>query len=596
VGTWTLRALLHHSPSGDLFVTSPRRLAVLAATVVSGLAAAAPAQAAAPGLNVSDYGDAQTALDKGAKQVRFFVRWSDFEPESAADFTPRGQASRTPIPSALEANVDKVLKAGVTPIMVVLGSPAWAASGKRPRNPDEYAAFIGELAEWLAAKRRAGQPSPVYEVWNEPDALEFWGEAPNPDFYTVMLKASYAKVKAGDPGATVLTGPTTGNNFAWIESLYARGAKGSFDGVSVHTDIACSVVGPDTFYREPSGRLGQFTFLGYREVRASMLANGDDKPIWMTELGWSTTDGGPTSCVRGESAGRKPSGVDETNQAAFLTRAYQCLANDPYVIAAAWFTLRDVQGQPLSSELGNYGLLRRDGSAKPALGAFGGPAGQGAGACGDFAPPTLDVLAPTEGQQFVDKLDLRAAATDGGVGLARITYAYDGAQEIRNFTDALANGSAVGLAPWQNSGKLGLGAHTIHVTALDKNGNTVQRVVKVTMVAPGKLAGSLVPVFRLGRKTSCTKGRAATACSLKGSLSTGAPGRPSIGGKVAVEWQWKNKQRKFRKLVGGLKPASKGFTFSAKLKKKGTWRVRVVYNGVAPYRRATSKYLTFRVR
>ncbi len=572
------------------------RLAALAATVVSALAAAAPAQAAAPGLNVSNYDDAPTALEQGAKQVRFFVRWSDFEPNSSADFTFLGTLFSTPIPNGLQKNVEKVLAAGATPIMVVLGAPSWAASGKRPRDPDEYAAFIGELAQWLALKRKAGQPSAVYEVWNEPDAVDFWGETPNPDFYTAMLKASYAKVKVGDPGATVLTGPTTGNNFAWIESLYARGAKGSFDGVSVHTDISCAVVSPDTFYREPGGRLGQFTFLGYREVRASMLANGDDKPIWMTELGWSSTNGGPTSCARGPSAGTKPSGVSEADQAAFLTKAYQCLANDPYVTAAAWFTLRDVQGEAVSSELGNYGLLRRDGSAKPALSAFGGAAGQGAGACGDFAPPTLNVLAPTEGQQFVDKLDLNAAATDGGVGLARITYAYDGAQEIRNFTDALANGSAVGLAPWQNSGKLGLGAHTIHVSALDKNGNAVERVVKVTKVAPGKLGGSLVPVFSIGKKTSCTKGRGATACSLKGSLSTGAPGRPSIGGKVAVEWQWKNKQRRFRKLVGGLKPASKAFTFSAKLKRKGTWRVRVVYGGVAPYKRATSKYLTFRVR
>jgi len=572
-------------------VTSPRRLAVLAVTLVSGLIAAAPAQAAAPGLNIGDYADAQTALEKGAKQVRFFVRWSDFEPASAADFTPRGQASRTPIPSALETNVDKVLAAGATPIMVVLGAPAWAASGKRPRNPDEYAAFIGELAEWLAVKRKAGQPSPAYEVWNEPDSAEFWGETPNPDFYTAMLRGSYAKIKAGDPGATVLTGPTTGNNFAWIESLYARGAKGSFDGVAVHTDIACSVAAPDAFYREPGGRLGQFTFLGYREVRASMLANGDDKPIWMTELGWSTTNGGPTSCVRGESAGRKPSGVDEANQAAFLTKAYQCLANDPYVVAAAWFTLRDVQGEPLSSELGNYGLVRRDGSAKPALAAFGGAAGQSAGACGDFGAPTLDVVAPIEGQQFVDKLDLKASATDGGVGVARLSYTYDGGKEIRNFTDALTNGSAVGLAPWQGSGALGVGAHTVEVVALDKNGNAALKVVKVTKVAPGTLTSTLAARFRLPKKVSC-KGR---TCTFKGSLARPAGGQ-SIGGKVAIEWQWKNKKGKFRKLVGGLKPASKAFTFKVKLKRKGTWRVRVVYKGVAPYKSLTSKYLTFHVR
>lgn len=579
-------------------MTSPRRLAVLAATLVSGLAAAAPAQGAAPGINLgaNGYDDATVALGYVAKQVRFFVRWSDFEPNNPGEFTPLGQTTPSPIPSDLEKNVEKVLAAGATPIMVVLGAPAWAASGKRPRSSDEYAAFIGELAQWLAVKRKPGQPSPAYEVWNEPDSSDFWGETPNPDFYTAMLKASYSRVKLGDPGATVLTGPTTGNNFAWIESLYARGAKGSFDGVSVHTDIACSVASPDTFYREPSGRLGQFTFLGYREIRASMLANGDDKPIWMTELGWSTTNGGPTSCVRGDSAGKKPSGVDEASQAAFLTKAFQCLANDPYVVAATWFTLRDVQGEPVSSELGNYGLLRRDGSEKPALAQFRGAAGQGPGECGDFAPPTLNVLAPTEGQQFVDKLDLKASATDAGVGVARVSYTYDGGQQVRNFTDALTNGGIVGLAPWQNSGKLGLGAHTIEVTALDKNGNVGQRVVKVTKVAPGTLAGSLVPKFKLAKRASCKKSKRVKVCSLKGVLSRSASGRPSIGGKVAVEWQWKNKQRRFRKLAGGLKPASKAFTFKAKLKKKGTWRVRVVYKGVAPYKSVGSKYLTFRVR
>ncbi|MDQ3632860.1 MAG: glycosyl hydrolase, partial [Actinomycetota bacterium] len=361
---------------------SLRRLAVLAATLTCGLAAG-PAHAAAPGLNIANYDDAPAALDQGAKQVRFFVRWSDFEPDGADDFSALGGPVKSPFyANGLQRNVSRVLAAGATPIMVVLGAPRWAVapSGTRPRNPDEYAAFIGELAQFLAAKRKLGEPSPVYEVWNEPDSPDFWGEAPSPDFYTAMLKASFARIKLGDPLATVLVGPTTGNNYAWIESLYARGAKGSFDGVAVHTDTACSVVGPDKFYRDPNGRLGQYTFLGYREVRATMLANGDPKPIWMTELGWSTTHGGPTSCTRGASAGKKPSGVDEAAQAAFLTQAFRCMANDPYVVAATWFTLRDIQEEPFSSEVGNYGLLRRDGSAKPALGAFGGAAAQSAGA------------------------------------------------------------------------------------------------------------------------------------------------------------------------------------------------------------------------
>ncbi len=576
---------------------SLRRLAAMATASISVLAAASPAQAAAPGLNVSDYNDAPVALAKGAKQVRFFVRWSDFEPNRASEFTAtRGPSNPTPLTDGLRVNVDRVLAAGATPIMVVLGAPAWAASGKRPRDPDEYAAFIGELAQWLGDKRKAGQPSPAYEVWNEPDAVEFWGEAPDPAFYTTMLRASYAKVKAGDPGATVLAGPTTGNNYGWIEALYAHGAKGSFDGVSVHTDTACSVVGPDSFYRDPGGRIGQFTFLGYREVRATMLANGDDKPIWMTELGWSTTNGGPTSCARGVSAQKKPSGVDEATQAVYLAKAFRCMANDPYVVSAAWFTLRDVPGESQASETGNYGLLRRDGGVKPALGVFEGAAALGAGECGDFQAPALNVIAPVEGQQFVDRIDVKAAAVDDGVGLGRISYAFDGGKEIRNFTDALSNGASVGLAPWYGASSLSPGAHTIEVTALDKSGNTVTKVVNVTKVVPGALATSLVPVAKLAKRVSCGKGRAARSCSFKGLLSRGAAGRPSVGGKVAVEWQWKNKQGKFRKLVGGLKPASKAFVFRAKLKKRGSWRVRVIYAGVAPYKAVKSEYVTFRVR
>ena len=111
----------------------------------------------------------------------------------------------------------------------------------------------------------------------------------------------------------------------------------------------------------------------------------------------------------------------------------------------------------------------------PSLSAFRAVAaagGGGAGPCGDFDAPAIRVVKPTPGQQFVDKLDLSAAASDAGVGIARITFSFDGGQAIRNFTDGLANDAPVGLAPWQGSGKLALGPHTIEVTALDKNGNT----------------------------------------------------------------------------------------------------------------------------
>jgi len=111
---------------------------------------------------------------------------------------------------------------------------------------------------------------------------------------------------APGPAAAILLGPTTGNNYAFIDQLYAAGLKGFFDGVSVHTDTGCLVNDPGLFYRDPLGHIGQYTFLGYRSIREVMLAHRDYKPIWMTELGWSTSK---EICNSGAWAGQKPGGV-----------------------------------------------------------------------------------------------------------------------------------------------------------------------------------------------------------------------------------------------------------------------------------------------
>lgn len=544
-------------------------------------AAPATAQAATPGLNIAtgpDVAEVDRAAATGAKYVRMFALWRALQPGGATF----NQAEL----DNWKAVADRAKAHGIGLILALTEAPAWANGSSDPFVPPTdnatYAAFAGAFADQMKGKGVA-----AYEIWNEPDEDGFWHPAPDVARYTDMLRQAYAKIKQADPAVTVLTGPTTGNNYGWIEGIYANGGKGSFDAVAVHTDTACLVDGPDSFYRE-NGRLARFTFLGYREVRASMLANGDDKEIWMTELGWSSTNGGPTSCQRGRWAGQKPDGVSRAVQAQFLEHAFACMAQDPYVKVGAWFTFRDTTAN--NNELNNYGLLDTAGNPKPSHAAFLKAGSIGAGPCGDFDAPAITIVKPQPGEQFVEKVDVQAHATDNGVGLARISFAYDDNKEIRNFTDALQNGNAVGLAPWQNSGKLALGPHTIIVTALDKNGNTSRAEVAVEKVKT--LRASLTPTFKLPKKVSC-KGR---ACTFKGSLSRGKAGTPSINGKVAVEWQWRNKQGKWRKLSGGLKPANKPFSFKLKAKKAGRWRVRTVYRGQAPWKKVTSKWVSFRVR
>jgi hypothetical protein len=565
------------------------RRAALTALAAVALLPVAGAQAATPGVNIANVNnpdEVNAAIATGAKQIRAFAVWADFEPGSAADYSTAAQNGTG---QAWDAALTTMKNAGVTPVIVIAGMPSWAGGPNGP-DPGAYASFVGEFAAHNAA---AVGVHPVYEVWNEPDETQFWPGAPDPAAYTNLLRPAYAAIKAADAAATVLTGPMTGNHYQWLQALYNNGAGGSFDGVAVHTDTACLDRGPDSFYRDEAGNLARFTFLGYRTVKAVMDANGDGgKGIWMTELGWSSTGGRANTCTRGTFAHQKPDGVSVDNQAKHLAHAYECLANDGYVVSGLWFTLRDNPGQSID-ELRHYGL-----EGKPSLNAFKAVTaanGGSAGACGDFEGPSIKILSPANGQQFVDKLDIQASARDGAgqgaepAGLGRVTFMYDNAAKIRNFTGRdIAEDRLVALAPWQGSGGLGLGAHTITVSAVDMNGNVSNATVTVTKVKT--LRSTLTPRFSLAKKAlSCKR----ASCSFKGSLT----GRgPSLGGKVRVEWLWKNKQGKFRKLVGGLKPANKAFTFKARLRKTGSWKVRVVYVGQAPYKKAASKSFAFRVK
>ena len=101
-----------------------------------------------------------------------------------------------------------------------------------------------------------------------------------------------------------------------------------------------------------------YSYLGYREVHNSMVAAGDNKPIWFTEFGWSSATN--SSCA-----------VDQQTQANYLTQAYQIAAQDPYVQVALWYNFRQDYWAADSSDWdGGFGLINKDFSTKPAYYAF----------------------------------------------------------------------------------------------------------------------------------------------------------------------------------------------------------------------------------
>ena len=540
-----------------------RRFSLLTVLLVAMLAAPAASQAATPGINIAGLpssSDLDQAHATGAKYVRVFALGSQLH-----DF-----ATFKGILSGAKAR-------GMIVVFVITGA---TDGSNTPPDPAAFASDVGTFASHMAQGPDGG--AAAYEVWNEEDETQFWGAAVDAGRYAAILKAAYPALKAGDPGAKVLLGPLTGNNYGFLSQVYAAGAGGSFDAAAVHTDTACLVDPPSSFYRE-DGQVARFTFLGFRTVHDVRVANGQgDKPIWMTELGWTTAT---STCGRGMWAGQKPAGVSEAQQAANLREAYHCLAGYPYVQAGLWFTLKDTNGH--GDELDHYGLQRIDSSHKPAWDAFHSVATQGdtlTSPCGDFDAPSIKVTSPGTNEQYVQVLTISAVATDA-TSVARITFQADG-KEIRNFTGtAVGSGKTVKLE-WQAAKNLGFGKHTITVLALDPQGNTSTQTVPVTRVK--KLKATLKTTIKIGKVK--LKGRKA---SISGRVRKTATA--GLSGKVRVYWQQKRK-KKWKTIHGGLKPANKPFTFRQKLKGAGTWRAMVKYVNVAPYKASTALSKTLRVK
>jgi polysaccharide biosynthesis protein PslG len=367
-------------PQLPTFVTCARRRAAHFLSAVALLVAAASllpssAQAAEPGLspdlswgtsNADQDRTAAALKDVGSRWVRLNVEWGSTEP------SPDSYDSW--MLSHYDRAVETARAAGQKVLMLVSQSPSWASgsSDKQspPEDPADYADFVRFLASRWAGKVEA------WQVWNEPNISRFWPTGPDPAKYTQLLKAAYPAIKSGDPNARVVFGGPSTNDYDFVEGAYAAGAKGYFDVMSTHPYTCNSPEAVAT----TNGRISKGSYLGYREIRKSMLARGDDKPIWFTEFGWSTST---QSC-----------GVSEQTQADYLTKAFKLAAQDSYVQVAFWYNFRNNYWTHDADDIeSRYGLLRTDFSRKPAYDAIKVCAAGGCEAPAQTGPaPTATLL------------------------------------------------------------------------------------------------------------------------------------------------------------------------------------------------------------
>jgi hypothetical protein len=281
----------------------------------------------------------------GVRLIRQPFTWADF-----------AQA-----PGRFDGFVRDAAGAGIRVLPVLLGPAPGAPVGTGgitpPSSDARFAAWAASLVRRYGPQGTLwkGDPNPLpvtaWQVWNEPNIPAFWAPRPEPAAYARLLETTSKAIRRADPHAQVVSAglPTSHLGMSaprFLESVYAAGAKGSFDTVAVHP-----------YAGTPAGVLRHVT-----AIRRVIDANHDKAGIWVTEVGWGT--------------GGKPGALTVTasEQAKYLARTVEQLAAKRGALGirgVVLFQWRDPKPFPGRRPIWPYfaGLLDSGGKPKPSLAA-----------------------------------------------------------------------------------------------------------------------------------------------------------------------------------------------------------------------------------
>jgi hypothetical protein len=406
----------------------------------------------------------------GANVVRIDLSWSSLQLNGKDYYSPSYVAKA-------DTFFQHAAARGIKVIPSFWSTPCWASSAPETlkqncsgdwwnrgvtRYPPTYATDYANAARW-AADRWGGYMA-AFQIWNEPNEANqsFWKTTDPAGDYVGLVKAAYPAVKSSRfAQLPVIAGGLSKTDGVFTQSLYAKGIRGYFDAFAVH---------PYTEARSPyetrTGNERKWSFIsGVPWIREIMLANGDDKPIWLTEFGHTTcNDFANKYCVTYDA------------QATQIADAWTILQGWSYVQGATQYNLRNKGTDPASRE-DNYGLLRRDFTPKPAMESFkramaairSTPPAQPVDAA-----PAVALTAPTAGATFRRGLQFSATASDDR-GVAKVEFRIDG-------TLVATDTSAPYSVYWRAPRRLALGAHTVRARAVDRAGQTAESSVVVKRI------------------------------------------------------------------------------------------------------------------
>lgn len=297
--------------------------------------------------------------EAGVQWQREEIFWDRIQKRSGGPFIWDGDGSGL-------YNYDYAIRAQVEAGINILGlldyNPYWF-KGRNP-SPDEWIDDWGDYVYATVARygRDLGWIK-YWELWNEPNLA---GSGYESGLYEVrdfvrLLEVGNAAAKAADPEATIVMGgmasiwgePPSPHNYDYFEYLDIVGELGGWDHVDI---IAIHPYRPDSPEGDLERRQGAPTMDFRVELQHldELLIRYGAKPVWLTEMGWSTNSIWP--------------GVDEDTQAFFLVRSYLLAISHPSIEKVFWYTFRSdtIPEAPYESPVYNeyevqfhFGLLRR---------------------------------------------------------------------------------------------------------------------------------------------------------------------------------------------------------------------------------------------
>jgi hypothetical protein len=249
------------------------------------------------------------------------------------------------------------LQRGIKPIFVLGFAPKWAWADPNycatVTQPCRYPPGPTHLDAWrdVVTKLVTRYPQMAgLEIWNEPNLAQFWKGGIDPAYYSQLVVEAHNAARAAGSSVPILGGSLSGypgpdtatamNSRNFLKAMYAAGVKGSMDGISLHP------------YAQDVDLWRVFRVLtDTRDVRD---ANHDNVPLWITEMGMTTT-------------GTYLDTVSENDQAVILARYLSEFGSVSDIRALIFHTLVDTSADTSQGESG-YGIVHFDGvTPKPAF-------------------------------------------------------------------------------------------------------------------------------------------------------------------------------------------------------------------------------------